>query len=97
MERRIMDAKSIAHEIRSGLENCMSDLAGGDEILADDNWNDPDVLGDLLGDRIFDACNCLRTDDDKILAWEVADWIMKISHTALEDTARLFKERQGFI
>lgn len=92
-----MDAQSIAHEIRSGLENCMSDLANGDEILADDYWNDPDVLGDLLGDRIFDACNCLRTDDDKILAWDVADHLIKIGHDALEEAAQKFKERQGFI
>jgi hypothetical protein len=92
-----MDAKSIANILRNDLENCMYDLANGDEITADDYWNDPDVLGDLLGDRIFDVCNCLRTDDDKILAWEVADCIMEIGHDALEDTARLFKERHGFI
>jgi hypothetical protein len=92
-----MDAETIACTLRSELENCMHDLANGDEIAADEYWNDPNVLSDLLGDRIFDACNCLRTDDDKIKAWEVADYIIEIGHDALEEATWQFKERQGFI
>lgn len=92
-----MNTKNMAREIRSDLENCMSDLAGGDEILADEYWNDPATLSDLLGDRIFDRCGCFATDDDKIMGWEIADHLLKISHEALKEAVLYFKRRQDFI
>ncbi len=44
----------VALEVKKSLEQCMNDLAEGDEAQAIENWNDPDVLYDLLGDRILD-------------------------------------------
>ena len=87
----------MAREIRSELENCMGDLAEGDEILADFYWNDPGTLSDLLGDRIFDKCGCFATDEDKINAWEITDHLLEISHKALRKAVISFKKRQELI
>lgn len=91
-----MDAQSIAYTLRNNLENCMYDLANGDEILADEYWNNPATLQDLLGDRLQDACNCLQTDDDEILAWETTDHLLKIGHEALKEATKNIKKRHGW-
>lgn len=44
----------VAEMVIKDLESCMNDLAQsqGDEQMAEDTWNDPDVLYDMLGGRI---------------------------------------------
>lgn len=47
-------AEDIANELYSWAQSAVGDLASGDEIAADEFWEDPDTMADLLGDRIFD-------------------------------------------
>jgi hypothetical protein len=43
-----------APEIISWIQSACSDLAGGDEALADQNYDDKDYLTDLLHQAIYD-------------------------------------------
>lgn len=85
------DALDIAYTLDNEICNCKVDLAEGDEIEADRMYDDPDVMSDLLGDRLFDACCCLRDDDHKILAWEVTDHLLNMAHPALKKAVEEFK------
>jgi len=89
----MIDPNTIAQTIMGDIENCMSDLAtcGGEEfpaykeqdVEADRLFNDPDVMGDLAGDRIVWACNGFKTPEDKELGMKVARVIIDKGHSAL--------------
>ncbi len=95
--KNMKDPRDIAHDLNNEIANCMYDLGEGDESKADDMYNDPDVMSDMLGDRLFEACNCFKTDDDTILAWEVTDILLEIGHDALKEAVNQFKERHELI
>jgi len=56
--------------------------------LADDFYNDKDVLSDLVGDKLYDAG---KTESERIA---VAKELMDISHTALINACEGFIERR---
>ena len=92
------NALDIAHTVNNDIANCMNDVAGGDENLADEMYNDPGVLSDLLGDRLFDACCCFKDDDHKILGWQVCDALLELAknHPAMKITVERFKIGHNF-
>ena len=93
-------AESLAYSIRGGLEGMMHDLAGGDEVEADNMWNDPAVLGDVAGDRIYDACAMginMKTEEGKVFVKKVTDHLIKISHEALAKAVKNIQERHGLV
>jgi len=61
-------AEDIATDLYSWSQSAVGDLAGCDEVMADDFWEDPNVMGDLLGDRIFDASISFVRKYDKSLS-----------------------------
>lgn len=93
MKNQAKSPIEIAHDLANDVANCMYDLAEGDEIRADDMYNDPDIMSDMIGDRLFEACYFMKNDEDKILAWEVSDCILKIGHPALVQAITDFKKR----
>ena len=48
-------ASNILHELMGWLPCACGDLAGS-EAEAEEMYNSPDAMGDLIGDHIFDAC-----------------------------------------
>lgn len=50
------EADRVASDLLSWGETAVFDIAG-DEIEADELWDDADMLRDLMGDRIFDSAN----------------------------------------
>jgi len=93
------DPRDIAGTIYNDVENCMSDLAdcAGDfdnyedkEAKADDLWNSPDDLRDLIGDKIFWASNSMKTDSDKILASQISFHLHEIGHDAMKQAVLSF-------
>lgn len=91
-----METKNKAHEIDSEIAGLMYDLAGnGDDVdsidsEADRLYNDVGTLRDLIGDRIFWACNHLVTDKDKERAKSVCLDLLKISHPAQKKAVERF-------
>ena len=84
--------KRIATIVYGNLMGCMNDLADGDEILADDNWNDPDVLYDMLGDRINDHL-CEFNLRGKVLHQakiDVTEELKLQGHIALEEACKMY-------
>lgn len=75
----------IASRVRCQLEECMNDLADGDEALAEDNWNDSGVLGDMLGDRISDELVPFkfRGKEQQVAVKAVAKAMKECAHHAL--------------
>ena len=55
-ENEVEAIEEIASEVYSWAESACADLAGMDELLADEYWEDPRVLSDIFGDRIYDEC-----------------------------------------
>lgn len=88
-----------AYEISSWLESAVTDMAEGNtweeiETMADDMYNDPTLIGDLIGQQIYDSCKCLNTTDDKYAALEICNTLIKISpkHEALKEATNNFKQ-----
>lgn len=99
-KRKNMDdqfkVNEITHNINNEIANCMYDLAEGNENKADDMYNDSNVMSDLFGDRCFEACGYLKTEEDKILCMLVCDKIIEIGHKALVTAVKEFMERRNF-
>ena len=53
-ENEVQAVEEIASEVYGWAYNAMGDLAGNNEILADEYWEDEAVLCDMMGDRIHD-------------------------------------------
>ncbi len=88
-----------ANEISSWLESAVNDMAEGNsweeiETMADDMYNDPELVGDLIGGRIFDSCQNLKTNTDKIKAKNICLELIGMAtyHDALREAAIKFIE-----
>jgi hypothetical protein len=74
-------ADNVLHELLSWLPCACGDLAGN-ESEADTMYNSPEVVGDLIGDHIYDECR-----GDRNLMVEVARLALdsKFVHSALKE------------
>jgi len=86
----MVDASQKASEIRSWLESACWECCGGDEAEADNMFNDPLMLEDLVGDKIYDLVGDKKED-----AFAVIEQMRKSAHRAL-NTA-LDKTKEHFI
>lgn len=75
-----------AKKIKDARRNGVVDLTGW---LADELYNDPNVVSDIVGDRLFDSA---RTDEDRCA---VARVLRNGAHSALRIACDRFIERRG--
>jgi len=80
--------ESIASQLDNWLQTAVFDMAGGDEAAAEDMYNDPDALSDIMGDRIHDEGH---GDYRKMIA--IAEHLMSGAHLALARTCAGFIKR----
>lgn len=90
-----IDVEYIANDIYSWLDSAVANMAEGNnweeiEGMADDMYNDSCLIGDLIRDRIFNACNNMKTENDKFNALLVAEVLTKKNHEALTEAAENF-------
>ena len=60
------------------------------DIEADRLWNDPGILRDLIGDKLFWASNSMKTKEDKKLCKEICICLIQISHPAMQEAVQVF-------
>ena len=61
------EAKEIAREMYGWIQSACGDMAEGDEAAAEDMYDDPDVMEDLLGDAVLDKAKGNMEDMKLIL------------------------------
>ena len=86
-------AKSLAYDLYNDLQNCISDMAE-DDVSADMMFDDAGVISDVLGDSVFDACNCKRTPEDEKLYLEVLTALTTIGHDVVQQVVSKWLERE---
>lgn len=100
-----MNPINEACRIRNEVENSMTDIARSGirkfekpediDVEADRLWNDPECLGDMIGDKIFWASKMMKTMEDKEMAHKICICLIQISHRAMEVAVLNFMARHN--